>query len=132
VFSGEGGVTYKFYSVAIDSAGNKETTPVSYDAITRVSGTGVDTFGMGDEMEFKIYPNPARGIVNVSYFLPQPGRVRIDILNICGNIVMQPYIKVLSSGKNNINFDLSKLPAGYYFVRILTPSGVQSRKIVIQ
>lgn len=132
VFSGTAGNTYKFYTVATDSAGNIEVAPTIYDAITRVSGTGIETFGIGNQMELMIYPNPSKGIVNVSYYLPEPGRVRIDILNLCGGLVMTPYEKVKASGKNNVQFDLSNVPAGYYFVRILTPFGVQSRKVVIQ
>ena len=132
VFSGEAGVTYKFYSVAVDSAGNKEIAPVSYDAITKVSGTGTETFGSGNQMEFKIFPNPTKGKVNVSYFLPQPGQVRIDLLNLCGNMIMSPYKEFATSGEHVVTFDLTMFPAGYYFVRILTPSGVQTRRIIIQ
>ncbi len=131
-FSGVGGNTYKFYSVATDSAGNLELEPAVYDAITRVSGTGIDTFGTGDQMEFRVYPNPARSIVNVSYYLPKAGRVRMDILNLCGNLVMQPLDKRTPAGKNEVRLDLTKLPAGYYFVRILTPSGIQTRKMIVQ
>ena len=33
--------------------------------LNQVSGTGIDTFGTGNGLEFKIYPNPARGKVNL-------------------------------------------------------------------
>ena len=132
VFSGQPGNIYKFYSIAIDSAGNKEVAPAIYDAITQVSGTGIDKFGAGDKMQFRIYPNPAKGKVNLDYYLPENSRVRVDILNVCGYMVMEPYEISKSSGKKPVNFDLSKLPAGYYFVRILTKYGVQTRKLVIQ
>ncbi len=132
VFSGKGGVTYKFYSISVDSAGNKEPVPASYDAMTTVSGTGIETFGSGDQMQFRVYPNPAKDRVNVEYYLPASGSVRIDILNLCGSMVVNTYSRAFSSGKNTVGFDLSNLPPGYYFVRILTASGVQLRKVIIQ
>ena len=132
VFSGQPGSVYKFYSVAIDSAGNKETVPAIYDAITQVSGTGIDKFGAGNKMQFRIYPNPAKGKINLDYYLPENSRVRVDVLNICGHMVKEPYEISKSSGKKELSLDLSNLPAGYYFVRILTKYGVQTRKLVIQ
>lgn len=133
VFSGEEGVTYKFYSVSVDSAGNKELAPDSYDAMTRVSGTtSIETFGSGDKLQFRIYPNPAKDMVNVEYYLPIAGKVKIDILNLCGNQVVNTYETGCALEKNDVRFDLSKLLPGYYFVRILTPSGMQVRKVLIQ
>ncbi|MBN2614303.1 MAG: T9SS type A sorting domain-containing protein [Bacteroidales bacterium] len=132
VFSGEGGVTYKFYSVATDSAGNKEATPTTYDAMTYVSGTGIETFGSGNKLQFMVYPNPAKEVVNIDYYLPASGSVSIDIFNLCGYMVMKPYKTQSRSGKNTVRFDLSKYSPGYYFVRIVTPSGTQTRKVVIQ
>jgi hypothetical protein len=132
VFSGTAGSTYKFYSIATDSAGNKEVSPVGYDAMTRVSGTGIDKFGEGSKMQFRLYPNPAKNQVNVNFYLPESSSIRIDVLNVCGHLVMEPLKTSGSRGSSNIQVDVSKLPAGYYFVRILTKYGVQTRKIVIQ
>lgn len=79
-----------------------------------------------------IYPNPSHGLVNVCFYIPEPSRVRIDVLNLCNGDVLPPYISSKSSGENIVKFDLSRLPAGYYFVRILTKSGTQLRKLIIQ
>jgi len=132
VFNGEAGYTYKFYSVAIDSAGNKETAPITYDAITRVSGTGVDNFGESRKMEIRIYPNPAQNQTNIDYFLPEPGRLRIDLLNGCGRLVKTVYEGNKAVGNGAAKVDLSQLPAGYYFVRVQTKKGVQTRKLVVR
>ena len=133
IFSGQPGSTYQFYSVATDSAGNQEAAPTLYDAITQVSGTGIDTFGTGNGLEFKIYPNPARGKkVNLDIYLPEKSKIRIDILNVCGHLAKDSYRFSKTSGRKRINVDLTQLPAGYYFVRILTKYGVQTRKLVVQ
>ncbi len=130
VFTGKGGVTYKFYTVAVDSAGNKESTPVTYDAITRVSGTGVDNFGTENKLEIKIYPNPAKEKVTIESFMPEQGTMRIDILNTCGKVVTEHQTFTHLTGKSSLIINLHGLPAGIYFVRILTKKGVQIKKLI--
>ncbi|UBM61583.1 T9SS type A sorting domain-containing protein [Candidatus Sulfidibacterium hydrothermale] len=132
VFSGQPGVTYKFYSIAVDSAGNKEPVPSIYDAKITVSGTGIETFGTGNQMQFRIYPNPAKEHFNVDYYLPESSSVRIDVLNACGHLVQLPVKTTALRGTSHVSLDISHLPAGYYFVRILTKYGVQVRKIIKQ
>ncbi len=130
VFSGTAGVTYKFYSVATDSAGNKEIAPSSYDAITQVSATGVDNFGESQKQEFSIYPNPSTGRVTFAFSLPATESLRVDLMNSCGHLVRELYIRERISGKGKINMNLISLPAGLYFVRIQTASGIQTRKLI--
>jgi hypothetical protein len=130
VFSGEAGVTYKFYSIAIDSAGNRETAPASYDAITQVSGTGIDNFGESQSEEFRIYPNPVSGQATMDYFVPEQGSIRVDLLNSCGHLVRMLYAADRFKGKGTLRVDMSTLPAGLYFVRIQTLHGIQTRKVM--
>ncbi len=132
VFSGDAGVTYKFYTVASDSAGNKEATPGIYDAKTRVSGTGIDKFGEGNKMQFRLFPNPAKDKLSVNFYLPESSEIRLDIISLCGRPVMKPVKTQGMRGINKTVLDISRLPAGYYFVRILTRYGVQTRKVVVQ
>ncbi len=132
VFSGEAGHTYKFYSIAIDSAGNQEPAPATYDAITQVSGTGIDNFGTNGEITFHVYPNPAKDQATISCFLPENGNIRIDLLNSCGKFVKNVFDGIQPQGKNMLRINLTTLPNGYYFVRIRTKQGIQTRKLIIQ
>ncbi len=132
VFSGKPGATYKFYTVATDSAGNVEKAPDIYDAITQVSGTGIERFGKGNRLQFRLFPNPASRQLHVGYYLPQTGNVRIEILNLCGVRVLPAVDKKGISGTDQINWNISVLPAGTYFVRIITRNATQIRKVVIR
>jgi uncharacterized repeat protein (TIGR01451 family) len=132
VFSGDAGKTYKFYSIAIDSAGNCEKAPAMYDAITQVSGTGVDNFGESHQTELRIYPNPAMGQANIGCSIPVSQYLRMDLLNGCGHFVKTIYEGNVAQGKRTIKVDISTLPAGFYFVRMNTREGIQTRKLVIQ
>ncbi len=132
VFSGEAGHTYKFYSVAMDSAGNQEPVPSVYDAMTRVSGTGIDNFGARGQTEFRIYPNPAKDQTTFSGYLSEGGTIRVDLLNSCGKLVKNVYDGQQPAGKHTFRIPLGTLPSGYYFVRIRTKEGVQIRKLIVR
>jgi hypothetical protein len=103
-----------------------------YDAKITVSGTGIETFGTGNQMQFRIYPNPAKEHLTVDYYLPESSSVRIDVLNACGHLVQLPVKTTALRGTSHVSLDISHLPSGYYFVRILTKYGVQIRKIIKQ
>ena len=132
VFSGEPGVTYKFYTVATDSAGNQEPAPAGYDAMTQVSGTGIETFGQGSKVQFRIYPNPVSDQLFIKYYLPESSDVSVDVLNVCGYPVTNPVKQSQLHGTGNVSLDVSKLAAGYYFVRIRTKHGIQIRKVIVR
>jgi PKD repeat protein len=57
IFTGEGGNTYEFYSVAVDNAGNVEAPPAHPDAVTTImTGTEEKLLAKNDIF---LYPNPA-------------------------------------------------------------------------
>uniref|UniRef100_A0A7C6AG89 T9SS type A sorting domain-containing protein n=1 Tax=candidate division WOR-3 bacterium TaxID=2052148 RepID=A0A7C6AG89_UNCW3 len=70
---------------------------------------------------FAIYPNPTKGIINLSVNLPYPANVRIEIYNAIGqrlNLFEDRYDK----GKHIITYDLTaenkNLSSGAYFYRV--------------
>lgn len=130
IFSGELGKTYKFYSVAVDSAGNQEDIPAQYDAITEISALGTDNFGDIEKISFRLYPNPVLDVVHVEYYLPQNSEIRIDVINACGFFATESYQAFENAGKVSRPIDLSHLPAGYYFIRIKSKYGIQTRKLI--
>jgi PKD repeat protein len=57
IFTGEGGNTYEFYSIAVDNVGNVEATPGHPDAVTTIM-TGADE-QFASNADLLLYPNPA-------------------------------------------------------------------------
>ncbi len=82
-------------------------------------------------MQYRIFPNPAKNQINVNYYSPESNSIRIDLLNVCEHLVMKPLKTNSSRGGNNLQLNVAKLPAGYYFARILSKYGVQTRKLFI-
>ena len=77
-----------------------------------------------DNFAIKVFPNPTSGKV---YVLANTGTVKqIEIKNIQGITILQ-YINML---QNEIIFDISAQPAGFYFLTVKTKNGGQTYKIV--
>jgi hypothetical protein len=111
---------------AVEITQNSCVDTSSCHAITTV-GIAENIFKEG----ISLYPNPAKNQLSVNFYLPESSSIRVDVLNVCGHLVMQPVKTSGPRGSSKIKVDISKLPAGYYFVRIRTKYGVQIRKVVV-
>ncbi|MBN2396559.1 MAG: T9SS type A sorting domain-containing protein [Candidatus Atribacteria bacterium] len=69
--------------------------------------------------QFKNSPNPFNSNTFIHYYLSSPCNVRIDVLNIHGQIINQLLNQYSSKGDHYVRFDASKLPTGIYFARIV-------------
>ncbi len=81
----------------------------------------------------KLYPNPAcvNGTAVAGFNLKQAGNVKITLVNIVGQEVKSLINKSFAAGEQAVEFDLSGLNAGVYFVN-MTVSGVsETRKLTI-
>ncbi len=82
-----------------------------------------------EELEFEIYPNPAKDILNVNFRLSEFSKATLSISDMLGR-----EIKTLNNsydGMNNQQMDISDLEEGTYFIRIRTSGGISEiRKFV--
>lgn len=72
--------------------------------------------GQSAEPDITLYPNPATDILNIS----APGVQLVQLTDVCGRVVA-------TSQQTSIN--ISALPAGIYFVKLTTHTGLIVRKI---
>ncbi len=84
------------------------------------------------ENSLKIFPNPAKGTVDINLRLPQVSQARISLHDMLGNEV--ELLADNASGSFERTFDVSAIRAGIYFVRIYYNNGQNTivRKIVLQ
>lgn len=81
------------------------------------------------EMEFSLYPNPSNGIINLEF----ENDVRVEnivIFNLHGKTVKE--IASANNTHGKITIDLSKLPAGFYLLSVITDDGIVVEKILIE
>ncbi|MCX6269121.1 MAG: GEVED domain-containing protein [Bacteroidetes bacterium] len=77
---------------------------------------------------FRIYPNPSGGTFTLEQKGDrQTGNVHVEIFSMCGEKLMRTGM----TGEQRHEFSLSGIPAGLYFVRVISDSGMETIKVVI-
>ena len=85
---------------------------------------------ISDINELKIYPNPAKNIVNLEIKLKSKSEVNICIYSINGQIIKE--IKKNVGSVINESIDISKISSGIYYIRVATNESVRFEKLVIK
>ncbi len=67
-----------------------------------------------------VHPNPTTGSLMVQFVADIPGLVRVTVVNILGNVVINKDVRT-SPGREALALDLSKLPGDVYIVRVEGP-----------
>jgi hypothetical protein len=125
-----------------DSKGNMTKTggtflcPVtSFSPIEEVAVAPIDngfekSTGLGDK-QWKVYPNPTKGDLQVEFSFDSEKQLTVEILNSIGQVMLSQQLGRNQSGLQR--FDLSRYPQGNYFVRLIGESGKSTlQKIVLQ
>ena len=92
--------------------------------MTDTTKSAVQEVFLAQSDSLMIYPNPARGLVTI--FAGGTSILGISVLNVLGaDVLDEPQVR-----EPEISLDLSHLPSGTYFLRIITERGIVLRKIV--
>ena len=76
------------------------------------------------------YPNPFSESTSISYSLNKTGKVLLQVFDISGREVTNLVNAVKAPGTYTVEFSGSDLPSGVYIARLITPSGVMSKKMM--
>ena len=108
-------VTHEIYQAALDTRGT----------VTDLDDEVKDT----DQPEFRVYPNPAQGLVFVKSDPGIRGNVKLELFNSTGSLVISDQI---FQGEEFHAISLDALPRGIYLLRVSTPERILgNRKIVV-
>jgi PKD repeat protein len=103
------------YNVTVTGGNSCKTV----DTIVITYSTGINT--LADNVSVKIYPNPASDVLNFQWNLKTLGEV--VLYDLTGSIV-----KIFAVGGDAVNhFDISRLEAGTYVVRVTDKQNNQQR-----
>ncbi|MEM6380896.1 MAG: T9SS type A sorting domain-containing protein, partial [Bacteroidota bacterium] len=83
--------------------------------------------GFDFDFDFEVYPNPANEKIVVEILGNGDAVQQIDIVNLNGVLVK----KIISNRDKLLNIDTSDLPAGTYFLSLLTQEHVVTKTIII-
>jgi len=81
--------------------------------------------GISSMLSSSLSPNPTHGQFKLEYRLESDEHFNIAILNLLGETIQQREVKSVR-GNNTLDMDLSDYPAGVYFVRMRTATGIEN------
>lgn len=125
------GNTYRFYSLATDSIGNKEVFSGSYHTSTTILPSSTDD-KQGIVDYFRVYPNPARDQITVDLQITKQVEVKLIIKDVFGRQLLQQKYSATAGNVHQFLIDVSKFEKGPYICVLETPEGSVARKIMIQ
>jgi hypothetical protein len=98
--------------------------------VPSVPNASVDDPGNGMD-EIEIYPNPCPGILYIRDQAPETGSLRIELISISGTMVRAFPQGMQAKVGGEISLDLSDIPPGMYFVKIVKGDNTLIKKLLI-
>lgn len=86
---------------------------------------------IGKRFTLKIFPTLTKNRFQIEYSITKNSNVKLDIIDILGRITMTIKEEQEKAGSNQLNLNVSDLPAGVYFVRLKQGSEQIVERIVI-
>lgn len=126
--------TLEMIFVEYDMANNYRYRLLAYNTNVSLSSTDLP-FNKTTEV-FQNFPNPFNQMTTIRFNLFQPEKVRIEILNINGELIKNLTDQIFQSGMNEIYWDGTnelnqRVASGVYFYRILTNGNEISKKLLL-
>ena len=79
----------------------------------------------------RLSPNPSRGVLVVSFALPDDGAARLELLDIAGRRIVDREVGSLGPGEHSSVLAGSDLAPGLYFVRLTASQGERIARVVV-
>jgi len=153
LFSSDGGQTFSTLMSNVPNSGSQAITAPSFSTTVttcriKVEGAGNIFFDIGDNnftisalnginnfpannIAMQVFPNPANNQVKISIFgLNRNEKVNLNVYDLLGNSIMKDVL----TGKENyeLNYDVSQLTQGIYFLEVSGSSRKSVSKLVKQ
>ena len=105
------------------------TPPCDTTDTTIVDTTIVDTTGihLAGSLRLELQPNPASDMVELTMDAPAGGR--LTLTDLAGREVLQ---MVIPAPTTTLHLDIHTLPAGAYLLKVSTPNGTATRRLLVQ
>lgn len=83
------------------------------------------------ESILSIYPNPASGVVNISFEIDHTDQVSVMVTNMLGEVVMNTGETTREAGQQFLSIDGADFPNGVYFVNLKVGEQMITEKLII-
>ncbi|MFT5250441.1 MAG: hypothetical protein ACI93P_002183, partial [bacterium] len=117
-FSGVYNSTYRFYSIAIDSAGNVENKSTSAEAVVNIGeGTVINENELA--IDLRLFPNPVTDVLNVELSANNDALQLVELFTLTGILVD----KFVVNSQSTLQVQMSDYEHGIYLTRVTTERG---------
>ena len=110
---------------------NGKSAPVIMNE-AEVFTDALDVLEQNITQQLRIYPNPAKDLVNIAFNINTSSMVTLEIFNLAGAKIETLHNEILSYGDNKIQWKPMHIAAGMYIVRFKYLNRVESRLIIIK
>jgi hypothetical protein len=76
-------------------------------------------------------PNPFSETTTISFYVTQPGFVKLSVYNVIGQLVATPVTGDMDAGNHQITFDRNGLPCGTYYYQLQTAAGNETKQMIL-
>ena len=124
--------TYSYFVKAFDGAGNlSDPSNVAQATTKKKKGRGKLAEDESAEIKFAAHPNPFNAVTQLSYYLPESGKVRVEVFDITGRRVTTLVNGWESAGKHEVSWSAENIASGIYLVRLDTGTEKLVRKVTL-
>jgi hypothetical protein len=122
---GDVGSTYAFYSMAVDSVGNREVKEPIAEATVTLTGVPEQ---MAEPLYFSTHPNPTDGMLTITALRALRG-AKLLVTDTRGRVVLERSLSLEAGSSRTI--DLTALGAGTYTLSVRSAGGAFGAKRVV-
>lgn len=109
-------------------------TVLATGVIAAISNRDNNVLAVGEtplnNASFNIFPNPATGVVVISYHVQKPKTLSLLVKNELGQLII--YREYQNRNSLSESFDLHSLAKGVYFIQVNTDQATEVKKIIIE
>jgi hypothetical protein len=111
----------------LDNVVAENLSEETIQTIKTIAESGSDN----SSLNLSVFPNPVSDLLNVTFNMPVAGVSKIEVFNYTGQLLIEKSLNA-TADLQQVKVDVSTLPSGNYFVRIVTPSGTEVRKFGVK
>jgi hypothetical protein len=95
-------------------------------------GVNEDSRALPSSFEIiSVYPNPFNGRTIISLDLDHPGHLDVAIFDLSGRRIATIASGIFGAGQQSLAWNATAIPAGVYFVKAKSVSGVRTSRVVL-